>query len=172
MENISILFQGMLVNSLELCQVKSLTQNGRHFHSIKTLSKLTSHHHPNNVIFNLWIRLQPNKILNEKQNVFENDKSMIKEINSSLPPLPAFLETMIPDFVTECGVWWKENETGIEFFDIKNNDHYRSSSIVSEEKYLQNMWQICVNNKNTNTGQKVKRRNQWKYYYNNKSFHN
>ena len=120
----------MLVNSLELCQVKALTQNGRHFHSIKTLSKLTSNHHPNNVIFNLWIRLQANKILNEKQNVFENDKSMIKEINSSLPPTKntlisfehisskpnrwqAFLETMITDFLTECGVWWKENETEI-----------------------------------------------------------
>ena len=24
--------------------------------------------------------------------------------------------------------------------------HYRSSSIVSEEKYLQNIWKICVNN--------------------------
>ena len=111
--------------------------------------------------------------MNEIQNVFENDKSMIKEINSSLPSpkntlisfehisskpnqWQAFLETMIPDFLTECGVWWKENETGIEFFDVKNNaesklmkHHYRSSSIVSEEKYLQNMWKICVNNKNT-----------------------
>ena len=98
---------------------------------------------------------------------------MIKEINSSLPPTKntlisfehisskpdqwqAFLETMIPDFLTECGVWWKENETGIEFFDVKNNaesklvkHHYRSSSIVSEEKYLKNMWKLCVNNKNT-----------------------
>ena len=169
-------------------------QQERHFHSIKTLSKLTSHHRPNDVIFNLWMRSQANKILNEKQNVFEKDKSLIKEINSALPPpknilisfehilskpdqWQAFLETMIPDFLTECGVWWKEcgvwwkecgvwwkecgvwwkeNESGIECFDVKNNTgskimkyHYRSSSMVSEEKYLQNMWKICVNSKNT-----------------------
>ena len=61
-------------------------QQERHFHSIKTLSKLTSNHHPNNVIFNLWIRLQANKILNEKENVFVKEKSTSKEINSALPP--------------------------------------------------------------------------------------
>ena len=56
---------------------------------------------------------------------------------------------MIPDFLTECGVWWKENETGVEFFDVENNGgsklmmhHYRSSSIVAKifTKYVENMF--------------------------------
>ena len=41
-------------------------QEERQFNLLKTVTKLTSNHHPTNVIFNLWIRLHAKKILDEK----------------------------------------------------------------------------------------------------------
>ena len=118
----------------------------------------------------MWIRLQANKNLDEKQYIFDKDISMIKELNAALPQpkntfisfehinskpdqWQAFFDT-IPDFLTESGVWWKEQETGIEFFDVNNNTasklnkhHFRSLSILSEEKHLRDIRKICINNK-------------------------
>ena len=46
-------------------------QEERQFNLLKTITKLTSNHHTNNVIFNIWVRLQAKKILDEKHCTFE-----------------------------------------------------------------------------------------------------
>ena len=145
-------------------------QEERQFNLLKTITKLTSNHHTNNVIFNIWVRLQAKKMGNEKHCTFEKENSMISKLNTLLPPKEnsfvyfehinskpdewqALLEIMIPDYLID-GVWWKKNEMGIEFLDcIVNNlskirkHHYRSSTISQEEKYLKDMWEMCINNK-------------------------
>ena len=141
-------------------------QEEMQFNLLKTVTKLTSNHHSTNVIFNLWIRLQAKKILDEKHHAFETENSMIRKLNLLLPPKEssfvsfehinlkpnewqAFLETMIPDYLT--GVWWNENELGVEFFDNCENvptklrkHHYRSYTISQEEKYLKDMWEMYI----------------------------
>ena len=112
-------------------------QEERRFNLLKTITKLTSNHHPNNVMFNLWIHLQAKNILDKKHNTFETANSMIRKLNVLLPPKEnsfvsfehinskpnewqALLETMIPDYLTGvCGE--KENEMGVEFFDSSEN---------------------------------------------------
>ena len=145
-------------------------QEERQFNLLKTITKSTSNHHTNNVIFHIWVRLQAKKILDEKHCTFEKENSMIRKLNTLLTPKEnsfisfehinskpdewqALLETMIPDYLID-GVWWKENEMGIEFLDCGVNNlskirkhHYRSSTISQEEKYLQDMWEMCINNK-------------------------
>ena len=148
-------------------------QEERNFNLMKSITKLTSNHHPNNVIMNLWIRLQAREILYEKVNTYQRENTKIQKLNDLLPAKKnttisfhhiqsypdewqAFLETMIPDYLTERGVWWKEeeNECEIEFFDssantlsILNVHHFRSSSIIEEEAYLNKMWGICLEDK-------------------------
>ena len=153
-----------------VCKISHTEQEERQFNLLKSITKLTSNHHTNNVIFNIWVRLQAKKILDEKHCTFEKENSMIRKLNNLLPPKEnsfisfehinakpdewqALLETMIPDYLID-GVWWKENVMGIEFLDCGVNNlskirkhHYRSSTISQEEKYLKDMWEMCINNK-------------------------
>ena len=41
-------------------------QEERNFQQMKKIANLTSNHHPKNVIFNIWIRLQAKVLLDEK----------------------------------------------------------------------------------------------------------
>ena len=64
------------------------------------------------------------------------------------------LETRLSDFLLSgAGVWWEENEFGIEFFDyhkppIEPNfpklRHFRSSSYKQEEIYLGECWREII----------------------------
>ena len=145
-------------------------QQERTFNAIKTITDATSNHNPENLIFNAWIRMQVKECNeNKPQNIF---KSLIGTASKSLPPKEntvinfehisrnknewqAFLEKCIPDYIVQEGLWWREAEHGIELFDVTNNNqnhynepcsHFRSSTIQSEERRLEKLWNQCVKN--------------------------
>ena len=146
-------------------------QEERNFQQMKKIANLTSNHHPKNVIFNIWIRLQAKVLLDEKNNSVQKENSKIKELSKCLPePVntfisyehikkkssqwQAFIETKISDFLSE-GVWWTSRADRIEFFDFKNNNqtnlkihHFRSSNINKEESSLKEMWSLCLKKRN------------------------
>ena len=97
-------------------------QEERNFQQMKKIANLASNHHPKNVIFNIWIRLQAKKLLDEKNNSVQKENSKIKELSKCLPEpdntfisyehikkkssqWQAFLETKISDFLSEEGIW-------------------------------------------------------------------
>ena len=118
-------------------------QEERQFNYLKTITKLTTNNHPSNIMFNLWIRYQAKCILGEKCYTFETEENTcIRKFNRLLPAKTnttidlthieshprewqAFLETMIPDYLVEKGVWWEE----------KNG--------CDVERYLSEMWKNC-----------------------------
>ena len=55
-------------------------QEERNFNIMKNLTKLTSNHHPNTVILNLWIRLQAKEILNANKCSFQMQNSKISDL--------------------------------------------------------------------------------------------
>ena len=141
-------------------------QEERQFNYLKNVTKLTTNNHPSNITFNLWIRYQAKCILDENSHTYESDSSIIKKFNSLLPAKSntiidfshiwsnprewqAFLETMIPDYLVEKGVWWKEVDEGIEFLDHSGDvssqlktQHFRSTTICGVERYLSETWKI------------------------------
>ena len=103
----------------------------------------------------------------ESNDSYAEQDTMIRNLNKTLPektntiiPLhhimnhpsqwEAFLKFMIPDFVQEEGVWWKEIEQGIIFNDLINEKttlkphHFRSSTMVQVENYLATKWELCL----------------------------
>ena len=85
-----------------------------------------------------------NTLLPPKENSFIS----FEHINSKPDEWQALLETMIPDYLID-GVWWKENEMGIEFLDCGVNNlskirkhHYRSSTISQEETNLKDVGNV------------------------------
>ena len=57
---------------------------------------------------------------------------------------------MIPDYLIEKEVWWKERDGCIEFFDYTGDvesyietKHFRSTTMFDIEKYLSEIWKGC-----------------------------
>ena len=138
----------------------------RTFNTLKSITSNTSSHHHGHLLGNLIIRIQAEeKFKNgnnrEKYNEIEKYGKLIATrrnntiytfdyIKSNSEEWQALLETRLADFLM-CGpgVWWRENEFGIEFND--NVDlplvpyspklhHFRSSSYKMEEMYLSKCW--------------------------------
>lgn len=142
----------------------------RIFNAIKGITKTTSNYHPGQTIPNIYIRLQAEKERGREDNV-GNQQSQVSHLSQCLPPP---LNTSIPlslilkhgrewqahlekiaDFLLEGeGTWWRNDGQAIEFFDVTNSPshettgpplhHFRSSTLASEELYIQNCWQRCI----------------------------
>lgn len=150
----------------------------RMFKTIKAITSNTSSHHPGHILGNLLIRLQAEEnftsIYKHKHVEYQvNDITklgkLISEdrynsiftydyIRNNSEDWQALLETRIADFLLlGPGVWWRENEFGIEFFDHDGKSsslssqpklhHFRSSNFSKEEIYLKDCWQKCINDK-------------------------
>lgn len=58
----------------------------------------------------------------------------------------------IADYLIDTVIWWKEIETGVQFFDKSSNKsdkllhHFRSTTIKQECERLQNCWETCLSN--------------------------
>ena len=137
------------------------------FSPLKTFTKLTSNHQPDNVISNAIIRLQATQLLNTgNSDVQLNDSKInfiykpIKEtlINNMIKfkfieRFPFHYQTMleqIADYLIE-GVWWEEKEDGVVFFDLHNENankkqlqHFRSTTIVESCDYVDKCWKLCI----------------------------
>ena len=143
------------------------------FQHLKTSAKLTSNHHPANVISNAFIRGQSRNMLKEGEKLKENDASIIRKIYAPIKiklsntvvsfewiqkfftQFQRLLERQADYLLQGPGVWWREVETGVEFFDhelaentAKKLHHFRSSTLKSESEFLTNCWQKCLNDKN------------------------
>ena len=104
------------------------------FNALKTFTNLTSNYHPENVIFNSIIRLQPKQVLNEGEcDYHEEDLTFlklyqpIKATSDSLIPFEwiekhatcyQVLLQQISDYLL-CDIkCWQETDDGVVFFDI------------------------------------------------------
>ena len=141
----------------------------RFFSTIKSNARLTSNHHPDNVISNAFIRSQVRK-------AFVGDESMILQeqgvITKLYKPISLKLENSvvsfqiietypweyqallekIADFLQE-GNFWKETDVGVQFNDMisvnskKSVHHFRSSDVCNELKIVQDCWtNVCQEN--------------------------
>ena len=110
----------------------------RTFKTIKSISSNTSSHHDGHILGNLIIPIQAEE-KNINENMHKNDTNNNNEIDKYGKVVAAsrqntiytydyiqnnsevwqtLLETRLSDFLLSgAGVWWKENEFGIEFFD-------------------------------------------------------
>ena len=142
------------------------------FNTLKTLAKLTSNHHDDNIILNSLIRLQAKDKLASSHEKSGKSQSSFTDLYFPLKALQQ--NTVIPftyikkyhqdyqvllenisDYLIEgCGSWWSETETGVEFYDKSNNNvkkklhHFRSSNLRAEERAIQKCWEECLENKN------------------------
>ena len=147
----------MLVSSYDIYLGKVLMLNKRN---------ASSNNHPNNITFNLWIRYQAKCILGAESRSYENEETCIKKHNMLLPAKTntvidlvhiethprewqGFLETMIPDYLIEKEVWWKERDGCIEFSDhtgdVESNietKHFRSTTMCGIEISLKYGWGV------------------------------
>ena len=141
------------------------------FNALKTFTNLASNHHPENVIFNSTIRLHAKEILNEGENDYdEKDLTFLKlyqpikvTLSDSLIPFEwigkhatcyQVLLQQISDYLL-CDIkCWQETDDGVVFIDINQPrldvklHHFRSSSVVSFCKYMQDCWELCLKNYN------------------------
>ena len=137
----------------------------RMFNFLKTISTLTSNHHPDNVLSNAFIRMQVRGQYNDdrKATCKRKKHSIITKTGERLSPP---VETTIPynyikknpniwqahlerisDFL-EVNRTWKESNDGIVFSDLKSHNlpmsHFRSSDIKSEHSRVQGIWNKLV----------------------------
>ena len=142
------------------------------FQFIKTSTKLTSNHHPGNVISNSIIRYQAKKMLLEGERVNPSNETVFETLYKPIQlnlsntvisfdwierysmPYQKLLERQA-DYLLQGGVWWKEGDNGVEFHDHdepenvrKRLHHFRSSTLKDEFIYLQNCWTECLKMKN------------------------
>ena len=67
----------------------------------------------------------------------------------------ALLESIADYLIEGQGSWWRETEKGIEFFDSKNGNiqksihHFRSTTMKEEEKWVQDCWLVCLDDKHS-----------------------
>ena len=140
------------------------------FHHLKVSSNLTSNHHPDHVISNAMIRLQVRNKLNEHDAITENDSHLnklylpIKERQSNTIVPNCWIETHSSqyqrllerqaDYLLENNMWWREVDSGVEFFDtsivksMKQLHHFRSTTLKNENLYLKECWNKCLDEKN------------------------
>ena len=145
-----------------------------HLKHLNRFHPTTSSHHDGHVLGNLIIRIQAEENF-KNENVYNSDNNNNNEIEkygkvvsahrqntiytydyiqSNSEVWQALLETRLSDFLLPgAGVWWKQNEFGIEFFDclelpIEPNfptlHHFRSSSYKQEETYLDECWRKII----------------------------
>ena len=142
------------------------------FNTLKTFTNLTSNNHPQNVIFNLLIRLQTKEILAAGENEYDKNEeiffTLYQPIKSSfsntlipfnwIKTYPSFYQVMLEQlayFLIADNKCWEEAQNGVLFFDRDMREidiklhHFRSSSIVGFSKYLKDCWNKCVLNSNS-----------------------
>ena len=163
-------FHNVLAHSSMACRLFSgsclHTENEeRMFKTIKSITSNTSSHHPGHILGNLLIRLQAeenfsnmnsHKKIQYQANDITKFGKLISEgrsnsifsfdyIRHNSEDWQALLETRIADFLLPGpGVWWRENEFGIEFLDYDRESsspepilhHFRSSNFSKEENYI------------------------------------
>ena len=139
----------------------------RTFHYLKSVSTLTSNHHPENVILNAIIRTQarefitgnsPNKDyqsevtklytpLKEKR---EESSFKYSWIAKNKHAYQAHLER-IADFLVEKQLYWEEKSDGVTYHDLndiaskKQKHNFRSWTMQEEADYLKSCWDtICI----------------------------
>ena len=141
----------------------------RTFNFLKTITKATSNHHPENVLLNAMIRIQvkenlATKIYNEINSKISKHDSQIKiqKTNSFFTfkfirdnkwVYQSHLER-IADFLLE-GNTWEERENGVEFLDFQNEslkgkrvNHFRNREISHGIIFLKECWELCLKNPN------------------------
>ena len=127
------------------------------FNTLKTFTNLTSNNHPQNVIFNLLIRLQTKEILAAGENEYDKNEeiffTLYQPIKSSfsntlipfnwIKTYPSFYQVMLEQlayFLIADNKCWEETQNGVLFFDRDMREidiklhHFRSSSIVGFSK--------------------------------------
>ena len=137
------------------------------FNPLKTYTKLTSNHQPDNVISNSIIRVQATNIINSgKENHNTNESYLhqlykpIKEKSENhlitfdwILKYPFQYQTMLmqmADYLIDESKWWEETEDGVLFFDLKNQNqkrltHFRSTTITENNQYVSDCWKQCLN---------------------------
>ena len=143
----------------------------RTFNTVKSITNTTSNYRPAHIISNIFIRLQAEEKLGRSENCVEKQQSQVSRLAHSLPPqrntkIPktlikkhsslwqAHLERISDFLIPGEGVWWSQNDDFVEFFDACGEaeyrdegptlHHFRSSSLKSEEQYLLECWQECL----------------------------
>ena len=136
----------------------------RLFNVLKTVTKLTSNHHSDHVLYNSLIRLQvreaanPSKVTHNQNRISKSSKHLQTKQDTIFPHdhirlhrsyFQSHLER-IADYLLEEKVFWKETPEGITFFDVTpvqssmHLHHFRSSTIASEVKYVKRCWVRCL----------------------------
>jgi len=143
----------------------------RVFNFLKTVSTLTSNHHPDNVLANAFVRMQVRQENNDEilltKRRRRNGHSAITKSGRKLPPkrntlIPIGIINTYPfawqahceriaDFLAVPGSW-KETSGGVEFFDTKTIDvemgHFRHTTIKKEVERVKSIWDEIVVTKN------------------------
>ena len=141
------------------------------FSPIKTFTKLTSNHHPDNIISNAIIRMQAKELLKSEENEttdselailykpiftsFTNSVISFDWIEQYSRNYQCLLESMADYLLDEC--WWNETEYGIQFLDHERTPatsklqlhHFRSTNLKMEQNYVKFCWQKCLDNMHT-----------------------
>ena len=152
-----------------LCSVNAEKQE-RMFGQSKQITKATSNNHPNHIIVNIIERLQI-ECAQSQPTGCSPDESSIGSLAMSVGTIPNTIITeeimtevpnhyqahleRIGDFLSKgSGVWWKQHDLGIEFFDsVAHPDfhslgpqimHFRSKSMQDVDFHLLQQWEECI----------------------------
>ena len=154
-------------------QASNAEQQERMFNHVKRITRSTSNYHAEQIIPNLFVRLQAEKEMSLHSDDVSQQQAEISYLTRSLPP-PAntkisfsFIQRYrgawqahlqrISDFLLEGkGVWWKRDGKNIVFNDVVDCPsiadhgpqlhHFRSRSLKEEEAYLLECWRQCLAN--------------------------
>ena len=141
----------------------------RMFNQLQSITRNTSNHSPNQIIFNTLIRIQeeensqsskPLSCLKLQEGTVSKLQKCSKEKSNNYPSLledkirphlQAHLERISDFLVDGPNSWWKCTPQGIEFFDetnpLQNVDcrhNFRSSSLADIDTFLLNKWEKCI----------------------------
>lgn len=146
----------------------------RFFNHFKRITNTTSNYNPNQIIPNVFIRMQAERELGDQQDNTEKQQASISRIAECLnPPTNTHISVelvrkysrewqahlqQISDYLLEGqGVWWNLVQGDIVFNDISDSPsrqdhgpqlhHFRSSSLSSESSYLKECWSKCLEDK-------------------------
>ena len=139
----------------------------RLFNVLKTVTKLTSNHHPDHVLYNSLVRLQVRRaekeVRNQGKNRISKSSSYLNAktdsffMHSDIKAYPLFFQShleRISDYLLYGNIFWEETLAGIRFFDIsevqctKMKHNFRSSTIKGEVEYLKKCWSECLKSLN------------------------
>ena len=130
------------------------------FNTIKTITNNTSTRHPEHIINNAFIRIQVNEQKNEGEIRIRQVESSITKLYTPIKQklknsfisfetierypydYQALLES-IADYLYHHQLFWKETDSGIEFYDItaphpldKPVYHFRSFTVITEQQFV------------------------------------